>query len=119
MKYLTNVMSKKATPQSLTIPGSNQVPNSLGGYSWAVDDGMRGWGRGLRAAIAGWYNAMPAEKLAYQAVKYQNRDGWCHRDLLRLAHPKPADSDHLALYKWVTQGLDESLAGPTSPTGST
>ena len=26
--------------------------------------------------------------LAYQAVKYQSRDGWSHRDLLRLAHPR-------------------------------
>ncbi len=67
-------------------------------------DGMRGWGRGLRQAVGAWYNAMPAEKLAYQAVKYGQRDGWSHRDLLRLAHPKPATEQHFGLYHWMTQG---------------
>src|SRR5205823_3020438 len=50
-----------------------------------------GWGRGTRRAVAGWYTNMPAEKLAFQAVKYPSRDGWSHRDLLRLAHPKTDD----------------------------
>ena len=67
-------------------------------------DGCRGWGRGLRRAVAAWYNAMPAEKLAYQAVKYQQRDGWRHRDALRLAHPKAASEQHNALYHWLTAG---------------
>lgn len=70
----------------------------------AFVDGMRGWGRGLRQAVGEWYNAMPAEKLAYQAVKYGQRDGWCHRDLLRLAHPKPVSEQHFGLYHWLTQG---------------
>lgn len=67
-------------------------------------DGCRGWGRGLRRAVAAWYNAMPAEKLAYQAVKYQQRDGWRHRDALRLAHPKAASEQHNAIYHWLTAG---------------
>ena len=49
---------------------------------------MRGWGRLLRRAVAGWYENMPTDKLAYQAVKYRQRDGWSHRDLLRLAKPQ-------------------------------
>src|SRR5438874_3319366 len=49
---------------------------------------MRGWGRGLRNAVGGWYVERGADDLAHQAVKYQQRDGWSHRDLLRLAHPK-------------------------------
>src|SRR5688500_16213795 len=32
---------RRATPQSLPIPGSNQVRNSGGGYSWEVDDWTR------------------------------------------------------------------------------
>ncbi len=207
MKYLKTAMNKKETPQAQPIPGTAQVANSAGGYTFAVDDwtrlarflvlgseggtyyaaeraltldnaeavkrcidadglravreivavshagrapkndpalfalamcasygdadtrraalaalpqvarigthlfhfaqfvdGMRGWGRGLRAAVAAWYEAMPAEKLAYQTIKYGQRDGWSHRDLLRLAHPKPADEAHFALYHYVTQG---------------
>jgi len=67
-------------------------------------DGMRGWGRALRESIARWYNEMPAEKLAYQAIKYQQRDGWSHRDLLRLGHPKPENDQRRDLYHWITQG---------------
>jgi 60 kDa SS-A/Ro ribonucleoprotein len=67
--------------------------------------GFRGWGRGLRRAVAAWY-AQPAERLAYQAVKYQARDGWSHRDLLRLAHPRAATPQHQAIYYWLTQGWD-------------
>ena len=49
---------------------------------------LRGWGRGLRNAVGRWYVNREADDLAHQAVKYQQRDGWSHGDLLRLAHPK-------------------------------
>ncbi|HJQ56008.1 MAG TPA: TROVE domain-containing protein, partial [Vineibacter sp.] len=59
--------------------------------------GFRGWGRGLRRAIADWYLAMPLDRLVLQAVKYKARGEkghrWSHRDLLRLAHPMPAAED--------------------------
>ena len=67
-------------------------------------DGMRGWGRGLRQAVGNWYAGMPAGKLAYQAIKYGQRDGWSHRDLLRLSHPRPEDETRRGLYYWLTQG---------------
>lgn len=68
---------------------------------------FRGWGRGLRNAIANWYTQKSADQVAFQAVKYQQRDGWSHRDLLRLSHPTPADNLHQATYRWITQ--DEML----------
>ena len=37
-------------------------------------------------------------------MKYQARDGWTNRDLLRLAHPKAATPEHDAIYKWVVRG---------------
>jgi 60 kDa SS-A/Ro ribonucleoprotein len=49
---------------------------------------FRGWGRGLRNAVGDWYLSKDNDQLAYQVVKYRQRDGWSHRDLLRLAHPK-------------------------------
>lgn len=203
----TNYFSKQRTPQRMAIPGTAQVPNSAGGYAWAVDDWarlerflvlgseggtyyiseqkltadnaaavqrciaadgprvvariveisetgrapkndpalfalalcaglgdeatrkaaltalpkvarigthlfhflayvelFRGWGRSMRRAVADWYNAMPAERLAYQAIKYQQRDGWSHRDALRLAHPKTVDAQRNAIYHWIAQG---------------
>lgn len=207
--------STRQTPQNQPIPGSNQVPNSAGGYSWAVDnwtrldrflilgsergtyyaseqkltvenakvveqciyedgvrvvnrvveisqagrapkndpalfvlamcaglgndetrraaltvlpqvarigthlfhfmeyiEGFRGWGRGLRKAIGRWYNDMEASKVAFQAIKYQQRDGWSHRDALRLAHPIPATEQHKAVFNWVTQGWAEVNGRP-------
>jgi hypothetical protein len=52
----------------------------------AFVEGFRGWGRSLRRAVGRWYTARPADELAYQAVKYRMREGFTHRDLLRLAH---------------------------------
>lgn len=211
----TKYFSKQRTPQSMAIPGSAQVPNSAGGYAWAVDDWVRldrflvlgseggtyysseqqltadnaaavqrclaadglrvvarivaisdtgrapknepaifalamcaglgdeatrqaaltalpkvarigthlfhflayvelfrGWGRSMRRAVADWYNTMPTERLAYQAIKYQQRDGWSHRDALRLAHPKTVDAQRNAIYHWIAQGWPSVGAEP-------
>ena len=51
-------------------------------------DNLGGWGRAKRKAVASWYEDKDANKLAYQLVKYRQRNGWTHRDLLRLSHPK-------------------------------
>lgn len=207
MMKFTQHFSTQTTHQSQKIPGTNQVPNSAGGYAWAVDDWMRldrflvlgseggtyyiterkltvenaeavarciatdgvrvvnriveisdagrapkndpaifalamcaklgndatraaaygalakvcrigthlmhfadyaqgfgGWGRGMRKAVAGWFNTKPAGDLAYQLVKYQSRDGWSNRDLLRLSHPRAASPSHDRLFSWVTKG---------------
>lgn len=201
---LFNLFNKKNTPQNQPIPGSTQVPNSAGGYSWELDpwqrlgrflvlgteggtyyvseqkltrdnavnvllclkedyrryldtvvavsaggraykndpaifalalaaasddpaarsaalevlpqvarigthlfhfaeyvDGLRGWGRGLRRAVGQWYLDRPVENLALQLAKYQSRDGWSHRDLLRLAHPQAPSEAQNALLRWA------------------
>src|SRR2546422_2365788 len=67
---------------------------------------MRGWGRGLRNAVAGWYVQREVDVLAHQAVKYQQRDGWSHGDLLRLAHPKAPSPQHDAVFRWMLNGAD-------------
>lgn len=65
---------------------------------------FRKWGRARRRAISNWYNQKTADELAYQAIKYQSRDGWSHRILLRRAHPIPATPAHDALYKYIKDG---------------
>jgi len=67
---------------------------------------MRGWGRGLRNAVGRWYVDRGADDLAHQAVKYQQRDGWSHGDLLRLAHPKAPSGQHDAVFRWMLAGAD-------------
>lgn len=203
------LFNRRATPQSQPVPGTTQVPNSGGGYSWAVDDwtrfdrflilgaeggtyyigerelvkqnhdalvrcivadgvravnriveiseagrapkndpaifalalvaahgnaeakalafqnlgkvcrigthlfhfaeyvnALRGWGRGLRNAVGRWYVSREADDLAHQAVKYQQRDGWSHADLLRLAHPKAPTREHEAVFRWMLAGAE-------------
>jgi len=66
--------------------------------------GTRGWGRALRRAVAAWYLQQPVDRLAYQLVKYRQRAGWSHRDLLRLAHPEGATPAQAALFDWACRG---------------
>ncbi|MBK9157141.1 MAG: TROVE domain-containing protein [Micropruina sp.] len=65
---------------------------------------FRGWGRGLRRAVASWYADRDVDALAYQAVKYRQREGWSHRDLLRLAHPVTTEDARRALFDWIVRG---------------
>jgi len=66
--------------------------------------GFGGWGRGMRKAVGAWFNQKPAEDLAFQLAKYQSRDGWSNRDLLRLAHPRAASPSHDRLFAWAVKG---------------
>jgi 60 kDa SS-A/Ro ribonucleoprotein len=73
----------------------------------AYATGMRGWGRGLRTVVQGWYWNKSVDSIGYQMVKYPSRDDWAHRDLLRLAHVNPGGVPHRSLlYKWATRGLE-------------
>jgi 60 kDa SS-A/Ro ribonucleoprotein len=60
--------------------------------------GMRSFGSLVRRGFASWYNGKTPMKLAEQLVKYANRDGWTHKDVLRMAHVKPATPTHDALF---------------------
>lgn len=62
---------------------------------------LRGWGRALKRAVAGWYTAKNVNDLSYQMVKYRQREGWTHRDVLRSAHPDPVDAEQNALFGWA------------------
>lgn len=64
----------------------------------------RGWGRAMKNAVSSWYQKMPVDRLAYQVVKYQKRNGWSHRDLLRKSHPITTDPQRNEIYRYITQG---------------
>lgn len=73
---------------------------------------FRGRGRAHRRAIRAWYEDKTVEKLAYQLLKYQNRDGWSQRDILRLARPKAGDNQHNWLYHWSVKGHEAEVFDP-------
>jgi 60 kDa SS-A/Ro ribonucleoprotein len=62
---------------------------------------FRGWGRGLRSAVARWYLDRDVDSLAYQVLKYRQREGWSHRDLLRLSHPQTAEIGRKTLFDFL------------------
>mgnify|MGYP001551610676 CR=1 FL=1 len=70
---------------------------------------FRGWGRGARRAVARWYTAKSPADLAYQILKYRARDGWSHRDVLRLAHPKAPSPAHHLLFRYAAKGWNAAL----------
>lgn len=53
-------------------------------------DKLAGWGRAKREIVASWFDK-DAEKLAYQMVKYRQRNGWTMRDVMRKSHPQAID----------------------------
>lgn len=65
---------------------------------------FRGWGPALAKGVARWYTDRPVDKLAYQVVKYRQREGWTHRDLLRLSHPVTQEPTRRAVIDYVLRG---------------
>ncbi len=79
-------------------------------------EAFRGWGRALRRSVAGWYTRLEPRALAYQLGKYQQRNGWSHRDLLRLAHPKvEKGSPTERALAWVAGKFDATETPATDP----
>ena len=63
---------------------------------------FRGWGRSLRNAVAHWYIERDSRDLAFQVAKYQQREGWSHRDLLRLSKPRPERNSQMdSVLRWA------------------
>lgn len=65
----------------------------------------KGWGRGMKTAVANWYNNKTDDQLAYQLIKYRQREGYTHERLIRLSHPKKAEPfkslPRSAMYDWL------------------
>ena len=98
---LGNDAAKRAAMTA--IPQVCRTGTHLFQFAEAVE-GFRGWGRGLRRGIAGWYTSRNVDQLALQLVKYRQRGGWSHRDLLRLAHPLTEDLARRDLFDWACRG---------------
>lgn len=65
---------------------------------------FKGWSRGLRRAVSNWY--LNNDKLPYHTVKYRQRNGWSHLDVLRMAHVKPETETQKELFYWIANGWE-------------
>lgn len=90
------------------LPRVARIGTHLFHFASFVEE-FRGWGRALKRAVGEWYTR-DVEQVAFQAVKYRQRDGWSHRDLLRLAHVEPPSVEHDALFAWITGKFSGDLA---------
>jgi 60 kDa SS-A/Ro ribonucleoprotein len=93
-----------------------RTPTHLFGFAAAIK-AQKGWGPSVQKTISRYYLDTPLEKLAYHAIKYQSRDGWSHRDLLRLCHIRPPSEAAGALYRYMVKGLEGELGD--APAGAT
>ena len=76
-------------------------------------DAMGKWNAAAKRGVAAWYTGRSIDKLAVQLLKYQQRNGWAHRDVLRLAHVKPQNDVQSNLFRYSVKGeLPEGAAVP-------
>jgi 60 kDa SS-A/Ro ribonucleoprotein len=73
------------------------------------------WNAAAKRGLAKWYTDRKIERLAVQVLKYQSRNGWSHRDVLRLAHIKPTNELQSNLFKYVTKGAEAMELGSPIP----
>lgn len=62
---------------------------------------LRGVGPSLRKAIAKYYTETELDKLDMHLIKYRERDGFSHRDVLRISHPKTTDKARNDLFAYA------------------
>src|SRR5439155_18480878 len=85
------------------LPRVARTATHLFAFAEAVEQ-LGGWGRGTRRAVADWYRDRDLDSLTYQAVKYRQRNGWTHADMLRLAHAEPPSTAYDELFRWIVRG---------------
>ena len=67
------------------------------------------WGRGLRNGVSDFYTKPTVDKVMYQLIKYRQRNGWTHRDAMRLAHPSTKDKVRNDIFRWTVGKPVETL----------
>lgn len=78
----------------------------------------KGFGRGMKRAVSNWYLGGDLDKLAYQVVKYRQREGLTHENVLDMARPRTGEPLRNALFSWlvgklpIDGGIDGDVAGP-------
>lgn len=103
---MANATSGKDVIRS-AVPRVCRTSTHLFEFAQYVEN-LAGWGRAKRGAVADWYVGKDAGQVAFQAIKYRQRNGWTHRDLLRLAHPGADTKGKAAVYDWISgRGLKE------------
>lgn len=105
MAYIMGKGGELAAKVAPYVKDVCRIPTDMFAFVAAVKE-FRGLGGRVVSTIADWYNSYTPEKLAYHVTKYQSRDGWSHKDLLAIGHPKPISPAHAAIFRWCVAGPD-------------
>lgn len=81
------------------LPRIARIPTDLFHFATYLQV-FGGWGRSTRRAFSNWYDKDP-KRLAFLCTKYNQRDGWSHRDILRLCHAKPKNDEYQEIFRYV------------------
>ena len=81
----------------------------------AALDELGKWNAAAKRGVSGWYTKRSEDRLALQLMKYQSRNGWSHRDVLRLAHVKPANELQSNMFRYVVKGAEAIEQGQAMP----
>lgn len=70
----------------------------------------KGGGRGFKNVVAAWYNNRDTDALAYQMIKFRERNGFNHKRAIELGHKGAGeDAPRAALYRWARgKAFDEN-----------
>lgn len=78
-------------------------------------DELGKWNAAAKRGVASWYTKRGEDRLAVQLMKYQSRNGWAHRDVLRLAHVKPVTDLQSNMFRYVVKGAEAIELGTLMP----
>ena len=65
----------------------------------------RGFGKTIHRSVDGWFKSR--KDIEYQLLKYQSRNGWEARDVLRKFHVIPTNATMNSIFKWSVKGWNE------------
>lgn len=81
----------------------------------SILDSLGKWNAAAKRGVSKWYTSKSLDRLAVQLLKYQQRDGWAHRDVLRLAHVKPSNENLSSLLRYSVKGAEGITEGTLMP----
>jgi 60 kDa SS-A/Ro ribonucleoprotein len=87
------------------LPRVARIGTHLFQFVSALDE-LGKWNAAAKRGVAAWYTKRGEDKLAVQLLKYQSRDGWSHRDVLRLAHVKPKSDVQSNMFRYTVKGAE-------------
>lgn len=113
---LCAVNGDEATVQAAyaALPKVARIGTHLFQFVSALDK-LGKWNAAAKRGVAAWYTKRADERLAMQLLKYQSREGWAHRDVLRLAHVKPTSDVQSNLFRYVVKGAEALEPGMAVP----